>query len=49
MYKKKRKEKIQLVGLDNCVFDQDGSSEPSCENWEWGKEVFLALNKHYKT
>ena len=34
---------------DNCVCYKDGSSEHSRANWERGKVVFLALDKHYTT
>ena len=37
----------KLFFADNFVCYQDESSEPSRENWERGKVVFLALNKDY--
>ena len=37
------------TNADSHVCYQDGSSEHSPTNWEQGKVVFLALNKHNTT
>ena len=39
----------KLVLADFCICYQGGYIKHSRANWEWGKVVFLALNKYDKT
>ena len=37
----------QLFLAANCICYQGGYNEHSPANWDWGKMVFLCLNRHY--
>ena len=40
---------FQTFSVDYCICYQGGYIEHSRASWKWGKVVFLALIKHYKT